>query len=205
MHFGTTLISAQMLATVACAATLSEVAVSVLKDVCVAPASPEGLMAAGEERAKEENWKLLKSGLGPMPFMHNENGVKNSYWSAWEFDVPQGAKARLSISILRPEQPGVRHTVCIVEPTIDIDGDDLAQSIDRQFGSLVTKDAGGSTDSKSWSFTEEKSRGNCGKKIFLLRVPSLDSSKLKALLFTDWAYPSDGPWAELAKLTRCPN
>ena len=50
-------------------------------------------MAAGEKTAVKDNWKLIRSEAVPMPFMHNEHGVKNSFMSAWEFDLPGGSRA----------------------------------------------------------------------------------------------------------------
>lgn len=203
MRFGATIISAQMLATVATAQTLSEKAVSVLNEVCVAPTSSEGVMATGEKTAVKDNWKLIRSEAAPMPFMHNEHGVKNSFMSAWEFDLPGGSRARLYVSILRPEPPDFKYTVCLIQPEIDLDSDDLTQSIDRQFGSAVTKDMSGRfKDEKRWFFAAEKSRGNCGKEILVMLHQLSEHGKPKTLTFTDLVYPSDWPAAES---TRCPN
>ena len=105
-----------MLATVATAQTPSEKAVSILNEVCVAPTSSEGRMAAGEKTAVKDNWKLIRSEAAPAPFMHNENGVKNSFISAWEFNLPGGSRARLYVSVLRPEPPDFKHTVCLIQP-----------------------------------------------------------------------------------------
>jgi hypothetical protein len=63
MRFGATIISAQMLATVAAAQTPSEKAVSILNEVCVAPTSSEWRTAAGEKTAVKENWKLIDQKL----------------------------------------------------------------------------------------------------------------------------------------------
>jgi hypothetical protein len=203
MRFGATIISAQMLATVATAQTPSEKAVSILNEVCVAPTSSEGVMAAGEKTAVKDNWKLIRSEAAPMPFMHNEHGVKNSFMSAWEFDLPGGSRARLYVSILRPEPPDFKYTVCLIQPEIDLDSDDLTQSVDRQFGSAVTKDMSGRfKDEKRWFFAAEKSRGNCGKEILVMLHQLSEHGKPKTLTFTDLVYPSDWPAAES---TRCPN
>jgi hypothetical protein len=67
MRFWATIVLAQMLATVATAQTTSEKAVSILNEVCVAPASSEGRMAAGEKTAVKENWKLVRSEAAPAP------------------------------------------------------------------------------------------------------------------------------------------
>jgi len=203
MRLWVTLISAQMWVAVASAETLPDRVVSLLKDICVAPISSEEKMAAGEKSAAKENWKLLRSEPAPMPMMRNENGTKNSFVSAWEFDLPEGSQAQLYISVLRPEPPDFRYTVCIIQPATDVDADDISRSIDRQFGSIVAKDTSGRfRDQKDWFFTEEKSRGNCGKRIFLPLNQTSNRGKPKTLAFTDFVYPTDTP---AAKSTRCPN
>jgi hypothetical protein len=203
MRLSATLISAQMWVAVASAETLPDKVVSLLKDVCVAPTSSEEKIAAGEKTAVKENWKLFRSGPAPMPFMHNENGVKNSFYSIWEFDLPEGSQGQLYISVLRPEPSDFRYTLCLIQPATDMDAEDLSRSIDNQFGSIVTKDTSGRfRDQKDWFFTEEKSRGNCGKRIFLSLHQTSDRGKPKTLAFTDFVYPTDSP---MAKSTRCPN
>ena len=206
MRFIATMISAQLLATVATAQTPSEKAVSILNEVCVAPTSSEERMAAGEKAALKENWKLIGSKATPIPFMHNENGEKLSLMSGWEFDLPGGSRARLVVSILRreTETPDFKYTVCGIHPAVDLDIDDLTQSIDRQFGLSVTKDISGRfKDEKKWFFTAEKSRGNCGKEITILLHQLTEHGKPKDLMFTDVVYPSGFPAA--VELTRCPN
>ena len=89
------LAAAATAATAATAQTPSEKAVSILNEVCVAPNSSDAVMAAGKKTSVKENWKLIRSEAAPMPFMHNENGVKNSFISAWEFNLPGGSRARL--------------------------------------------------------------------------------------------------------------
>jgi hypothetical protein len=203
LRFWAVIISAQMLATVATAQTPPEKAVSILNEVCVAPNSSEAVMAAGEKTAAQENWKLIRSGPVPTPFMHNENGVKNSFISVWEFNLPGGSRARLHVSVLRPEPSDFKYTVCLIQPDIDLDSDDLTQSIDHQFGSAVTKDMSGRfKDVKRWFFVAEQSRGNCGKEILVALHQLSQHGQPKTLEFTDIVYPREWPAAEL---TRCPN
>jgi hypothetical protein len=191
-----------MLATDAWANSLSDAVVLLFKDVCVSPAGSEERMAAAERRAKDEHWTLLKSQPAPRPFMHNEYGTIDSWGTIWELNLQEGSRARLSISILRPEPPGQRHTVCMVSPSIDSDASDLADSVDRQFGSTLARDDSGRfKGEKRWFFTEEKARGNCGKTASFCLNQFSDRGKPKALLFMDFAYPSDEPIAELAQ---CP-
>src|ERR1700722_4314295 len=203
MRFIATIIAAQVLATVATAQTPSDKAVSILNEVCVAPTSSEERMAAGKKTALRENWKLIRADATPMPFWHNENGPKISFTSVWEFNLPGGSPARLYVSVLRRETPEFKYTGCLIRPTADLEGDDLTQSIDRQFGSSVTKDISGRfKDEKRWFFTAEKSRGNCGKQIIMFLHQLTERGKPKELMFTDDVYPSDWPAVEL---TRCPN
>jgi len=204
MRFIATMISAQLLVTVATAQTPSAKAVSILNEVCVAPTSSEERMAAGEKTALKENWKLIRSEAAPTPFLHNENGARDSFISAWEFNLPGGSRARLFVSVLRRETPDFKYTVCLIQPGVDLDSDDLTQSIDRQFGLSVTKDISGRfKDEKKWFFTAEKSRGNCGKEITILLHQLTEHGKPKDLMFTDVVYPSGFPAA--VELTRCPN
>ena len=204
MRFIATMISAQLLATVATAQTPSEKAVSILNEVCVAPTSSEERMATAEKTALKDNWKLIGSKATPIPFLHNENGAKDSFMSAWDFNLPGGSRARLVVSVLRRETPDFKYTVCLIQPEDDLDIGDLTQSIDRQFGSSVTKDISRRfKDEKKWFFTAEKSRGNCGKYIYVLLHQLTEHGKPKSLLFTDMVYPSDSPAA--VEETRCPN
>ena len=198
MRFGATIIAAQMLVTVAIAQTPSEKAVSILNEVCVVPTSSEERMTAGEKAAVKENWKLIWSKAIPTPLKQNENA--KTVMSAWEFNLPEGSRARLIVGIMRPELPDYKDTYCLIESEIILDSDDITQSIDRQFGSAVTKDVSGRfKHEKRWFFTAEKSAGNCGKYIW---VPLGERGKTKTLTFHDFVYSSDWPAAELA---RCPN
>ncbi|HEV7410852.1 MAG TPA: hypothetical protein VGO01_20390 [Bradyrhizobium sp.] len=206
MRLWATLISAQMWVAVASAETLPDKVVSTLKDICVSPTSSEEKMAAGEKNTVKENWKLFRSGPAPMLLQHNENGVKDSFENIWEFDLPEGQRAHLYIAALRPEPPDRKYTVCLIQPAIDMDADDLSRSIDRQFGSTVIKDTSGRfRGQRSWFFTEEKSKGNCGKQIYFSLNQFSNNGQPKTLVFTDFVYPSDKKWDAMANPTRCPN
>jgi hypothetical protein len=207
MRFAATFISAQILASAVSAETLPEKVVAILMDVCVAPTSSEARMATGEKTAAAENWKLLWSGPTPIPVMNNENGPKQSFESVWQFGLPEGSQVSLSISILRPEQPGVKYDVCLLQPAKDVDSDDLTRAIDSQFGSMLLKDTSGRfRDPVRWYFVEEKARGNCGKQVWFSLNESHDQGKPKILVFTDFAYPDDEKWDGLREATaRCPN
>jgi hypothetical protein len=204
MRFIATMISAQLLATVATAQTPSDKAVSILNEVCVAPTSSEERMAAGEKGALRENWKLIRAEATPIPFLHNENGAKDSFMSVWEFNLPGGSPARLYVSVLRRETSDFKYTGCFIQPSADLDIEALTQSIERQFGSSVTEDISGRfKDEKRWFFTAEMSRGNCGKKILVFLHQLTEHGKPKGLMFTDDVFPSGSPAA--VELIRCPN
>jgi hypothetical protein len=198
MRFAVAFISAQLLASTASAEALSDKMVAALDSICVAPTSSEAMMAAGEKTAIAESWKLLRSGPTPMPIMHNENGPKMSFESTWDL----GAGASLSISIVRPEQAGLRYDVCLIKPAGHVDSEELDGEIARRFGSTLTKDTSGRfRNQDAWFFTEEKVRGNCGKQVIFSR----GSGQPEALIFTNFAYPNDGQWDVMAKhTTRCP-
>ncbi|WP_456620780.1 MULTISPECIES: hypothetical protein [unclassified Bradyrhizobium] len=198
MRFAVAFMSAQILASGASAETLSDKMVATLESVCVAPASSEAMMAAGEKMAAAENWKLLRSGPAPMPIMHNENGPKMSFESVWDLD----GGASLYISIVRPEQVGLRYDICAIQPAARVNSEELAGAVARQFGSTLTKDTSGRyKNQEGWFFTQEKARGNCGKQVTF----SGGSGQPEALFFTNFAYPNDGQWDVMAKhTTRCP-
>jgi hypothetical protein len=205
MRFAAALISTQMLVSAVSAETLPEKLVSILKDVCVAPKSPEAMMAVAERAAATENWTLIRSGPAPMSMMQDGSGAKSSYESRWQVDLPEGAQVSIYISILRPEQPGVKYDICIVAPDKDVDGDDLALAIDRQFGPTLTKDTSGRfRDDRRWFFAEEKAKRNCGKHISFSLNQSHDRGKPKALAFVDFAFLDE--WHLAAQsFTRCLN
>jgi hypothetical protein len=199
MRFTAALISTQMLVSAVSAEELPEKLVSIVREVCVAATSPEAMMAAGEKAAAEGNWKLVRSGPTPAPLMHNVNGPKVSFTSGWQFGLPDGSQATLYISILRPEQPGLKYDICLLQPTADVDGDDLTRAIEIQFGSMLQKSARFKNDQR-WFFTEERIKGNCGKQISFFLNQSQDRGKSKTLLFTDFA-DNDRQWPA----SSCPN
>jgi hypothetical protein len=175
-----------ILATAASAQTPLEKVIAVFDRVCVAPASSEARVAAAIQHAGDEHWKLFRSEAAPMPMMHNENGQKNSFVRAWDFDLPGGASAKLYVSTLLTEQPDFKYTVCMIHPGIDLDSDDLNRSIERQFGSDIEPERPGRyVSQKIWYFVAEKSRGNCGKQVWL------DRGNPKFLAFTDFVFPKD--------------
>jgi hypothetical protein len=198
MHFCGALLSGLMFVSVASAVTLPEQIVSILKEVCAAPISPEAMLTAGEKMAAVENWKLLRSEPVPIPFMHNENGEKRSFMSAWEFGLVDGSQATLAISIVRPELPEIKkYNFCGVQLAIDIDSDELAQTVNRRLGSLLTREARDPfINEMRWFFTEEMAKGNCGKQLLL------SSRSPKSLIIVDQDYPNKEKF-DLS--TRCPN
>jgi hypothetical protein len=132
--------------------------VGLLQDVCISATTPEGMIDAGNKRAAAEGWKLLRSGPAPLPIMHNHDGPKVSFESAWAIELPDGLKADLWISIVRPEMPGVRHSICVIEPAPAIEAGALARTLEESFGSRIIRDT---RVSRKWFFDEETQRGNC--------------------------------------------
>jgi hypothetical protein len=204
MRFWAALLSGLMSVSVAPAATLPEQIVSIIKEVCAAPISPEAMLAAGEKMAAAENWKLLRSEPAPIPFMHNENGAKKSFVSVWEFDLVDGSQATLAISIVRPELPEIKkYNLCGVQSVIDIDGDELARTVNRRLGSIVTREARDPfVNQMRWFFTEEMAKGNCGKQLVLFLNQQSSLGVPKSLAVIDQDYPNKEKF-DLS--TRCPN
>jgi hypothetical protein len=157
-----------------------------LNDICISPPDSEGMIAAGEKIAAAEGWKLLRAEPAPLPFMHNEDGQKISFITAWEFPLTADHRGQLAISIIRPAIVGVRHSVCFV-PVGDIGAEAMAAALEQQFGSLIVKDTRRSVSEK-WFFAEERRRGNCGRQIILFNENSA------SLMYLDGAYPDDGNW-----------
>jgi hypothetical protein len=183
---------------------LADRVVSLLNDVCVSPATPEAMISAGERLAAAEKWKLVSSGPMPFPFMHGENNPKVSLGSAWEVDLPEGSRLRLGVSIMGPDWPGVKHSICVLQPSVDIDRDGVTDAIGRQFGSALTKNPSRRpTDDDIWFFTKEKAAGNCGKQITVVRNQLSSKGRPKTLVFTDLAYPDDGHWTLLLDVIKC--
>ena len=123
-----------------------------------------------------------------MPMLHNYNGPKDSFASMWRFTLPDGSPAAVAMSILRPEQPGVKHSICVVAPTASIEPDTLARAVEQRFGALIVKDTKKWSGSRQWFFAEERQRGNCGRKIALFE------NDKPSLMYIDGAYPNDGKW-----------
>jgi hypothetical protein len=196
MRILTLLMSASALLSVAFAAraeTVADRVVQVLHDACVSPTTPEGMIDAGNRIAAAEGWTLVAAGPAPMPMMHNENGPKVSFASGWVFGLPDGSKERVWISILRPEQPGVKHSVCVVSYPETVTPDVMQQALEQRLGALIVQDTKKWNGSRQWFFAEERQRGNCGRTIALF-----ENSK-PSLLYIDGAYPNDGKW--IAPLT----
>jgi hypothetical protein len=168
-----------------------------LKDVCVSPSTPEGMIEVGGKIAAIEGWKLLGAAPAPLPFMHNENGPRISFQSTWELSLSDGSQAHLSISIVRPELPGVRHSICLIEPASKIEPDILAQALEQSLGDVIVRDTRQWTGSRKWFFAEERQRGNCGRQILLFERGQ------PSLVYFDAAYPNDGNWNLLLSETVC--
>jgi hypothetical protein len=200
MRFLTLLTAAQMLLTVGSAWSEPSAGkvVELLKDVCVAPATPEAMLEAGGKLASAAGWKLLRSEPTPLPMIHNEHGPKISFTSVWEVDLPEGQQVKLAVSILRPEIPGVKHSICLIQPKLDIERDGLTKAVEEQFGPVVTRDMSGRfRDGVYWHFTEEKAVENCGKQVVILDHRETPDWGTRALIFTDFAYPDEPGWKNM--------
>ena len=162
--------------------------VQVLNDACVSPTTPEGMIDAGNRIAAAEGWELLRAEPAPMPMLHNYDGPKVSFASAWGLTLPDGSRAMVSMSILRPEQPGVRHSLCGIALAVEIEPEILARALEQRLGALIVRDARRWSGSRQWFFAEERRRGNCGRKIALFE------NNKPSLMYIDGAYPNDGRW-----------
>jgi hypothetical protein len=180
-------------ANVARAETVADRVIQVMHDACLSPTTPEGMIDAGNRIATAEGWTLIAAQPAPMPMMHNENGPKVSFTSGWEFGLPDGSKERIWISILRPEQPGVKHSICIVSYPATVTPDVMQQTLEHRLGALIVQDTKKWNGSRQWFFAEERQRGNCGRQIVLF-----ENGK-PSLMYLDGAYPNDGKW--IAPLT----
>jgi len=201
MRSGAALIATQLLATSAYASPISEAVVSVFRDVCVSPASSEARLAAAEGHARDQHWKLVISERAPTPTPHADGLPDDSQLGMWEFDLGE-SKALLLVSILRPEPLDQRWTGCAILPEFQIDLDDLAQSVDRQFGPLAKRLSGRYTPHyATWVFADDEARGNCGREI---SVGQVDSHQ-RAIEFRDYAFPDDDRWQSARAIwTPCP-
>jgi hypothetical protein len=175
--------------------------VDLLDRVCAAPATPEGMIEAGNQAAMAEGWKLVVAGAAPLPFLHNENGPKISFQSVWELDLTPELPATLAVSIVRPEQPGLKYSVCMIQPKAGVAVEDVAGSMNEKFGTRIARDARRSR-SDSWLFAHERSRGNCGRRISLLGVATSRHNP-QTLMLIDVAFPAGGDWKALADEFAC--
>src|ERR1700733_14748303 len=110
----------------------------------------------------------------------------------------------LSMSIMRPPlEDGRKFSGCVMQPAIEMGTNDLAERIERQFGSSVTKDVSGRyRDEADWFFTNEKAAGNCGRKITEFFPRMSDSGAPTTLMFSDIEIGKKWPAAEM---TKCPS
>src|SRR5262245_19891660 len=116
---------------------LPERVVQLFKEICIAPDTPEAMMAAGERLAAADGWRLIKSGRGPIPMMHNENGPPDSILSLWELDLAPVSNVRFAISIVGPQIRDLRYDFCLIQfPVRDLD-ESLGPEVERQFGSSL--------------------------------------------------------------------
>jgi hypothetical protein len=196
MRLAVLLVSTLAWAFTASAEALPERMTALFKEVCVAPSTPEALMQAGREHAAAGGWTLLKSERIPAPLgdpiEDADNRPRISLFSHWQFDLPEVAGARLAITIVGPETPQVRYTVCNVEvPTVEDLTDKLTAEVERQLGShaMRSKSFGWY---RTWFLSDDGSAVDCGRTV---RVPRRDStSESSKLVFANVAALADGKW-----------
>jgi hypothetical protein len=172
-------------------------AVSLFKEVCADPATPEALIAAGERVAKEGNWQLEKSGPMPLPFMHNERGEHIAYGSLWRLTLPPLAGATLSASIIRPEiantRPellGVRFSTCLLSLSVnDFMTEALTTEVDKQFGPDATRHH--VYRNAHWYFSSEKANGRCSREISVGQSDYANDGKKNYITLMDVNLPND--------------
>jgi hypothetical protein len=182
----------------------AEHAVALFKETCADPATPEAMIAAGEKSAVAGKWKLIRSGPAPLPMLHTDSGQKPSYAVQWELGFLDMPDSTLSMSIMRPPLEDIRKfSVCVMQPATEMGTDVLAEQIERQFGSSVTKDVSGRyRDEADWFFTNEKAAGNCGRKITEFFHRMSDGGTPTTLMFSDIEIAKKWPATEM---TKCPS
>jgi hypothetical protein len=90
-----------------------------------------------------------------------------------------------------------------MQPTTEIGANVLAEQIEQQFGSSVTKDVSGRyRDQAQWFFTSEKAAGNCGRTITESFNQMSDKGTPTTLMFSDIEIAKKWPASEMSK---CPS
>ena len=182
---------------------LTDRMVQLIEDVCIAPATAEAIVETGNRLAAAHGWTLRAAEPAPLPIMHNENGPKITFTSAWELAWPEGRRAGLFVSIIRPEMAGVKHSLCIVDVDTDLTGGSLERSVEQRLGARVIRDTSRRFhNTETWLFTDEKARGNCGRQITIL-YKEMNKDKPQTLMFLDMAFPNDGNWVGIASQAAC--
>jgi hypothetical protein len=202
MRFLATVVTVLAMSVSAASADAPEQALFALfKDVCLTPAEPEGIMAAAEKAAAAGEWRLIKSGRGRLPMLH-DMGPEGSRESFWEFNLPQVADVKLSVSI-GAEFPEIRHTICMfIVPDQNFSSEKTAFEIAKHYGrklALVWQPK--AHWEYQWYFSQLMAAGDCGKSIVLTHDNV--SKPSYSLGFMEMRYPKDGKWDGLAAATRC--
>jgi hypothetical protein len=199
-----TMIVIALMITACHAQPLAEQVVALFKETCADPATPEAMIAAGEKSAVAGKWRLIWSGPAPVPMLHMGNSPKISYAVQWELAFLDMPGSTLSMSIVRPPSEDVRKfSVCVMQPATEMGANVLAEQIEQQFGSSVTKDVSGRyRDEIQWFFTNEKTAGNCGRTIGEFLNQMNDHGTPTTLMFEDIEIPKKWPASEMSK---CPS
>jgi hypothetical protein len=182
----------------------AEPVVALFKQVCADPTTPEAMIEAGEKSAMAGQWKLVRSGPAPLPMLHMGNTPKISYVVGWEFSFPDMPGSTLSMSIVRPPLDDIRRfSICVMQPATEIGVNALAEQIEKQFGSSVTKDVSGRyRDEAQWFFTNEIAVGSCGRRITEFFHQMSEAGTPTTLMFQDI---QSGEKVPVTEMTKCPS
>jgi hypothetical protein len=185
------------------AETIPERVVAMFKEICVVPAAPEDMIAAGERRAEVERWKLVKSGRGPIPIMHNEDGPPQSLVRAWEHSASDAPIIRVAISVVGPELPDSRFDVCAVQVAGKEFDERLTLEVERQFGSSASKRR---PEYALYAIGEWllawDGKPDCRKLMALTRI-SYTTGPFTQLSLLDLARRKDGEWQGTLTVQEC--
>ena len=176
------------------AQSVQESMVTLFKEICVASATPEAMMVAGENLASARGWKLDQAKSGRMPLMIGERppGLPESpsdpheprpiIAKIWEGYVSTGVPITMVIMIAGPEQPELRYTVC----SFHVAGQ-LRNEAAREISRLLPSFTRSKVSIYSWyPYQDGQNDNDCSKNVLLSAV---DNSTM--LSFVDLKFPEE--------------
>lgn len=179
------------------AESVQEAVVTLFREVCVAPATPDSMLDAGERAASERKWKLDTGKSGRMPFMLmgqvDPSGAPLWVVNIWTGALASAEEASLSVWIVGPENPDVVHSLC----SVDVSGEHVASTVgelEAQLrGELLRTRAPGQPE---WFISRDgKTIESCGKTI---SISSYAPHTTTSLTFLDIKFPDTEKWRMLA-------